>query len=152
MISYQEEKITSILDEIEPLLKDHYAEISVIKDVPFDPDYARYARLERTNGYTFMTCRKDAKLIGFIGYFTYTHIKHQGYLVAAEDVYYIQPQHRLGRTGIDLLVKMEKLLESKGVRRAFITTKVYQDHSKILDYLGYTHHQKNFTKLLDINK
>lgn len=149
MIEYQEEKILDILDELHPLLLEHYRAVSIIKEVPFDPDYARYGQLQATNGYAFMTCRKDARLVGCIGYFTYYHIKHRGYFVAREDMYYLRPLHRQGRTGIDLFVRMEELLKSKGVRRVITTTKVSQDHTKILEYLGYQHHQKDFTKLLD---
>jgi L-amino acid N-acyltransferase YncA len=149
MTDYAAERISDLIPEIEPLLQDHFREISVYQDTELDIDWDRYARLERTGGYSFLTCRRDGRLLGWAGFFVYTHIRYRNYLVANEDMYYLRPEHRRGRTGIDLLKNAERQLQQRGVRRILMSTKVHEDHSRILEYLGYEHHQKNFNKILD---
>ena len=149
-ITYQEEKLLGFLPEFDALLKEHMAEINVLyrDGEPFNPDYERYIKMQQADVYTLMTCRKDNKLIGYIGFFMYPNIRFKHCKMAQEDLYYLKPENRQGRTGYKLFTESEKILKQRGVKRVILSCKTFQDHSRLFEYLGYEFYEKHFTKSL----
>jgi len=80
VITYQEERLHDFLEELKPILNNHYDELSVTKSFNLNPDYDRYLKLEDLGSFFIMTCRLDGQLIGYIAYFlTYPEGKwHRG--------------------------------------------------------------------------
>ena len=149
-IIYQEEKLIKFLPEFDAILREHMAEINVLHrdGETFDPDYARYIKMQEAGAYCLMTCRKDGKLIGYIGFVVVPHIRFRGCSMAYEDVYYIKPENRQGRVGYKLFTESEKILKKRNVNRVVLSCKTFQDHSKLFDHLGYEFYEKHFTKSL----
>lgn len=149
-IIYQEEKLLTFLPEFDALLRQHMAEINVLyrDGEVFNPDYERYIKMQEFGAYCFMTCRKDGKLIGYIGFFVHHNIRFKNCLMAYEDLYYLKPENRQGRTGYKLFTESEKLLKKQNVKRVILSCKTFQDHSRLFDKLGYEFYEKHFTKSL----
>lgn len=112
------------------------------------PDYNRYFKLQEAEMYFLMTCRKDGELIGYIGFFVHPNIRFRDCLMAHEDLYYLKPENRQGRTGYKLFIESERLLKKRNVDRITLSCKTFQDHSRLFDYLGYEFYEKHFTKSL----
>jgi len=149
-ITYQEEKLIEFLPEFKTLLEPHMAEINVLyrDGEEFNPDYNRYFKMQEAGVYMMMTCRKDGELIGYIGFFVAPNLRFKNCLVAIEDLYYLKPENRHGRTGYKLFTESEKLLKKRNVNRVLLSCKTFQDHSRLFDYLGYEFYEKLFTKSL----
>lgn len=147
-ITYQEEKLIKFLPEFNALLTAHMAEVNVLyrDGVEFEPDYARYIKMQEAGAYCFMTCRKDGKLIGYIGFVVVPNIRFRSCLMAYEDLYYLKPENRQGRTGYKLFTESERLLKKRNVNRIVLSCKTFQDHSRLFDHLGYEFYEKHFTK------
>lgn len=149
-ITYQEEKLIRFLPEFKTLLEPHMAEINVLyrDGEVFDPDYERYIKMQEAGVYHLLTCRKDNKLIGYIGFVTVPNIRFRNCLMAYEDIYYIKPENRQGRNGYKLFAEAEQMLKKHGVKRVVLSCKTFQDHSRLFDKLGYEFYEKHFTKSL----
>ena len=147
-ITYQEEKLTDFLEEVKPILEQHYDEISVTKNFPLSPDYVAYIQMQELGFLTCVTCRKDGVLIGYIAFFVRPHLHYLTCKTAVEDLYFVQKEHRQGMVGIKLFKKAEEILKAKGVQRIILSCKTNLDHSKIFEHLGYRFFEKHFDKLI----
>jgi GNAT superfamily N-acetyltransferase len=134
--------------EISELAKQHHAEVNEFKDVALDIDWRKYAMAELSGGYKLFVVRHESKIIGWVGYFIYDHVRHIGYKIAKEDWYYIDPDYRKQGISKQLFSFAECALNDLGVKRVVMSCKVKHDHSALIESLGYTHYEKNFTKLL----
>jgi len=145
---YQEEKLIEFLPEFDELLQAHMAEINVLyrDGEELKPDYIRYFRMQELNLYFLMTCRKEGKLIGYAGFFIHPNIRFPDCLMAYEDLYYIKPENRQGRTGYKLFTEAERLLKQRDVNRINLSCKTFQDHGRLFEHLGYEFYEKHFTK------
>ena len=136
------------LDDLKKIIGEHYDELSVTKTFPLDPDWDAYAELANTKKLKFITCKKDADLVGYIIYFVVPHLHYKTCLTAFEDIYFLKKEYRKGRTGIRMFQFGDKVLKDQGVDRVIYNTKVHSDNSRLFEYLGYKCIDKVFTKLL----
>ncbi len=141
------EHIEDIVDELAPLAVEHHAEVNAFPDTPLDINWDRYVAAR--NIYQMVTCRIGDELVGWIGFFVYDHMRHKGYKIAKEDWYYIAPKCRGNGIGKALFKYAENVLRNAGVNRVMMSCKVDHDHAGLIESLGYTNYEKNFTKLLD---
>ena len=142
------ETLTQTKPEICKFVEDHYAEVNVFKDRPLDINWAQYLKVEAFGNYKLLVARVDGELVGWIGFFVYEHMRHIGYKIAKEDWYYVDPKVRGNGIGKALFEHSEVVLKQSGVHRVMVSCKVNHDHTKLIASLGYTHHEKNFTKLI----
>ena len=149
MLSFQLEKFSSIQDEAASLFKAHWDEIAVDKDkIPLAPDWSKYAGLEQGGMLHCLTVRSEGKLVG---YFIAFVLPHPHYSTAGEmamtDVYFIHPDYRKGSAGIKLICEAERTLRARGVTKAYLSTKVHSDNSKLFQALGWRLTDYSFTKI-----
>ncbi|MGH2517811.1 MAG: hypothetical protein ACRDHP_19365, partial [Ktedonobacterales bacterium] len=61
------EELTPVLaNEMTPLLRSHYDEIAFYKDIPLDPDWDGYLRIQATGSLRVFTARAGDALIGYL--------------------------------------------------------------------------------------
>lgn len=140
------EHIEDIIDELAPLAVEHHTEVNVFDDTPLNINWDQYKKIR--NMYLMATCRVGEDLIGWVGFFVYDHMRHIGYKMAKEDWYYIQPKYRGNGIGKALFKYAENVLRKGGVKRVMVSCKVDHDHTGMIESLGYTNHEINFTKIL----
>ena len=148
MITYQEEAYSDCIDELKAIYPEHYEELSVTKSFELEMDYEAYDKIDSVGALKVVTCREDGKLIGYIIYSVCPHLHYKSCITAFEDIYFVSTTHRKGRMGIKLFQYAEKVLKELGINRIIYATKVHLDNSKLFEYLGYTHTDKLYTKLL----
>jgi GNAT superfamily N-acetyltransferase len=144
--SLKVEHIEDIVDELLPLAIKHHAEVNAFSDTELDIDWRRYSVAKHS--YRLITCRVDGKLVGWIGFFVYDHMRHKGYRIAKEDWYYVDPEYRGNGIGKGLFKYAENVLRNADVKRVMISCKVDHDHTGLIESLGYTNYEKNFTKVI----
>jgi GNAT superfamily N-acetyltransferase len=142
------ERLADCYEELGSLAVAHHAEVNVFDDVPLDINWARYVQAEKAGNYFLVTARDEDKMIGWLGFFVYEHMRHIGYKMAKEDWYYVVPSHRKKGIGQQLFKFAEEALKGLGVRRVMVSCKVEHDYTRLLNGLGYENHEKNFTKVL----
>jgi hypothetical protein len=149
MLMFQVEKWAQFVEDGKDIFPRHYEELSLEKGiVPMGLDVAKYQEIEDKGMLHVLTARLDGKLIGYyIGIVvTHPHYKDAG-LMATTDMFYILPEHRNG-VGMKLLIHAANTLKARGVIKVFLGTKLKQDHTALLEALGWTATDKVFTKLL----
>lgn len=147
MITYQEEKLIDIYDEILPILKEHYLEIAHYKDIKFEPDIAEYYRFESSGNLKIYTVRKDDELIGYGIYIIKKHLHYKSSLTAGQDVIYIQKEHR--GFGKEFINWCDNQLKNLGVQVVYQHVKEIYDFGPMLEKLGYKLIDKIYGRRLD---
>ena len=79
-------------------------------------------------------------------FFVGPNLHYKDCLLATEDIYYLKPEYRKGRTGIKMFQFAEKYLKSIGINMIRYTTKTHLDNSRLFDYLEYKFIEKVFIK------
>ena len=138
MIEFGVEKYHQVSEDIKELIKLHYEEIAVNKDViPLDPDWDRYKQLDDNGLILTVTARDDGKLIGYAIFFVTSHLHYKSTYYANNDLLYLHPDYRKGLVGVRLITISEKYLKEKGVTKIMWHIKINKDFSRLLHHLGY---------------
>lgn len=148
-VTYQQEFLLSVEDEIKPLLEEHWNEIATNKHIiKLNPDWEIYHQLEQKGTLSIFTAREDGKLIGYFVTTTMANIHYKDHLFATNDIIFIKEEYRKGFTGIRLIKFAEKSLKQDGVSVLIINTKIHKPFDKLLLWLNYKHIENVYSKLL----
>lgn len=136
-------KIDATLDELMPLYRQHYAEMSArlesigVKQSPFKPRVEAYSKASNEGWLLTFVLRHDDRAVGYCNVYV-TQDMHNGDLIAQEDTIYVVPEHRNG-AGRMLAREVHAELKRRGVLRLNITTSTDLRVSKWLARQGYVH-------------
>jgi N-acetylglutamate synthase-like GNAT family acetyltransferase len=86
---------------------------------------------------TIITARDKGILIGYSLFFVNSHIHYKNNIMANNDVLYLHPDYRQGRTGLKLIRKCEQVLQEQQVDKIIWHVKYAKDFRQILYRLGY---------------
>lgn len=150
MISFQEESGISILKEIQPLLMEHYAELSVHRSQGFAlaPNYAAYKALDDNGVLVVTTMRQGGELVGYVSYILSPHLHYDGVVNADIDVFFLTKPLRKGFVGYQLLRESEKYARRRGATHIVQKSKISMDVSALFVRMGYTEIERVFIKEL----
>lgn len=138
-ISYKVEEYDDVRHEIDGYLRAHWDEIALNQaEIPLDKDEAAYAALNEKGSIHILTVRKDGELVGYIAGIVSPHLHYKSSLHCFTDVFWIRPDCRKGRIGIELFKKYRSTLKARGVKKVFIASKCHLDMSLIFERLGWT--------------
>lgn len=139
MVDYYVEPLSDkLIAEVQPLIELHYEELTLHKQViKLDPDWNRYKSLADQNMITIITARDKGVLIGYSLFFVSPHIHYKNNIMANNDVLFLHPDYRQGRTGLKLLRKCEQVLQEQQVDKIVWHVKYAKDFRQILYRLGY---------------
>jgi GNAT superfamily N-acetyltransferase len=134
--TYQREKFPDVIEEMKPLLLNHWREIATWQDIPLSPNYAAYQAAEDRDVLRMFTVRNDGELIGycvfFIGNIHYTTHKH-----ATQDILFILPDYRGKSAGYRLISYADGQLQAEGVDVIRQHVKLAHNFGPLLEKLGY---------------
>lgn len=148
-VKYQQEFLSSVRGEIEPLLNSHWEEIALNKEkIKLNPDWDAYQSFEDQGKLKIFTARDDGQLVGYFVVIVGTNIHYKDHLFASNDIIYLSPNHRKGFTGIKLIKFAEKCLKNDGVSVLTINTKVHQPFDKLMDFLKFRKIERVYSKYL----
>lgn len=139
MITYQLEDYHDCVHEIDAFLPDHWREIALNQaDIPLDKDEESYRQLADNGALHVLTVRKHGELVGYIAGIIRPHLHYKSSLHCFTDVFWIRPDCRKGRIGIELFKRYRETLKARGVKKCFIASKCHLDMSVIFERLGWT--------------
>ena len=159
MINFQVESVTAILEEVKPLLEEHWREIALYQDqFPLNPNYEKYKALDSMGMVHVVTARvgvmghgssSKGELIGYYISFVMPHLHYQDCIIAINDILFLKKEHRHSRAGYGLIRFAEQELKKIGVHRMIMHIKLDHDISPLLKRMGFTATEWNFEKLLN---
>ena len=143
------ENLAKVRREIEPLLQEHWEEISLNKDtIKLNPDWREYARLDELNALRVYTARKDDKLMGYFVVIVSRSLHYKDHLFANNDIIFLRKSARRGLTGLKLVKFAVESLQAEGVTKLHVNTKTHQPFDPIMERLGFTEIETVFSKVL----
>lgn len=138
MIKFGVERYHQVSEDIKELIKLHYEEIAVNKDViPLDPDWDKYKSLCDNGLLMIITARDEGKLIGYSIFFITNHLHYKSTVYANNDLLYLHPDYRRGSLGIKFIKTSEIYLKQKGVAKIMWHIKFNKDFRVLLHRMGY---------------
>lgn len=147
MITFAVENWDEIKKEAAPLWIPHYEEVGQNKEkMQLNPD------IEKLDGYNakgmlhIVVARKSGELVGYHASFIDTLIHYKHILAGISDLYWLREDCRQGTIGIKLFKEVERTLKARGVQIIYDSTKLYLDHGKIFEYLGYKPIERKYSK------
>ncbi len=153
MTTYCVEKLADCRAELEGLLPLHWQEIARDRDNPkfqLKPDWKTYHQLEEMGQLWIMVCRIDGKMVGYLIGFVRRQLHYADSLAFNADIFYLLPEHRKGRIGLELFRQAEKALRRRGVDKMYLGSKSAEhlDRSKLFLHLGFERIEYVFAKVL----
>lgn len=147
-LTFQQEILSAIWDELIPLLKEHWKEIAHYSDIPLDIDRATYERLEQAGAIRLYTLRDDRELVGYACFFINNHPHYKSSKQAQQDVIYISPKSR-GGSGYWFIKECDSELRREGVQVVSHHVKAAHNFGPMLERIGYTLQDLIYTRRLD---
>jgi GNAT superfamily N-acetyltransferase len=146
---YQQEFLVQVKDDIRPLLEEHWHEIALNKDkIKLNPDWEMYEHLEDQGHLKIFTAREEDKLAGYFVVVTSYSLHYKDHVFATNDVLFLHPDYRKGRTGIKLIQFAEKCLKQDGVSVLFVNTKVHKPFDILMEFLGFNLIERSYSKYI----
>lgn len=141
------ETAESAWDDIVPLIKSHFLEISYHSDIPMSPDKAMYLAADKGGFYKLFTARVGGKLVGYAGYFLQRH-PHVNAIQANSDLIYIKPDYRKHGIGRALISFADAKLKQVGCSIVYLSLSEKMDFSKMIEPMGYTPVDRSYARRL----
>ena len=143
------ENLSKVRREIEPLLKQHYDEIALNKDIiKMNPDWEGYARLDAVNALRIYTARRNDKLLGYFVVIVSKSLHYRDHLFANNDVIFLAKPARKGLTGVKLIKYAIDSLAAEGITKLHINTKAHQPFDAILERLNFEEIERVYSLVL----
>lgn len=149
MITYQEEKLKDCLDEMKPLLENHWEEIALNKDkIKLSPNYDQYLVLEDSGMLHIVTVRDEGVLIGYYVSFITPHLHYSDSVYAMNDVLFLLPDYRSADIGFNMFTYVEKCLRDKGVDVMMLHMKAKNPFHSLCEAMGMELIEYNYAKFI----
>lgn len=140
MIQFAEERLTpELLEEVLPILHEHYAEIAWKQDkIRFDPDFSAYLQLQGINRVRAYSARdEEGVLCGYAVFLLSPSLHYRSTKYAHNDIIYIRKGLRGQAAGVGLIAFAEHKLQEEGTQVVGFHIKETQDWGPLAARLGY---------------
>lgn len=147
-MQFKSEKISDILEESKPLLQKHWDEIAHFKDIPLNPDYDQYLKLEQMGITRSYSARmEDGKLIGYAVFFIRPNLHYKDSIQALQDIIFIDKNYR--GAGLGLIKFCDRMLKEEGIQVVFQHIKASHNFGPALERMNYELVDLIYAKRLD---
>ncbi len=134
--TFSQETFQGVINEVKPLLSDHWEEVAYYKDIKLAPDYDLYEEIERKGMLRVFVMRVEGELVGYAAYFIKEHIHYKNTVMAAQDVVFIAKEHR-GGSGYKFIKWCDEQLKADGVHIVTQHVKAAHNFGKMLERMDY---------------
>jgi len=149
MVTYQQEFLGDCRKDCEELIRLHWEEIALNKEViKLNPDWESYEALEEAGTLKIFTARDGSNLVGYFVVLVGRSLHYKDHIFAENDIIYLHKDYRKGYTGIKLIKFAEKCLKEDGVSILKVNTKVHQPFDTLMSFLKFNLIERVYTKYL----
>lgn len=117
-----------------------------------NPDWVMYDSAASCGTFYVVTARviDTDQIVGYFWAFLTYHPHHSDMLCAFTDTYFLHPEYRKGRNGMNLIKAAKSLLKDRGARVLYIGVRIdaENDKSKVFEYLGFEPIEMSYRVLL----
>lgn len=139
MLTASPEAFPAFLEEVKPLLPEHYRELALDQDkVPLSPQYHVYLERDARGEVLTIAMRESGELVGYFIGFCLPGLHYSTCLTLHLDIFWLKPEHRGKNGGMILFKAVEAEAMRRGVQRMFVGSKTHLDASYLFEKLGYT--------------
>jgi len=139
----------ALRDEAFPLLERHWKEVALDQEtVPLDPLWDTYTSLDKAGLLVIVTARLDDRLIGYTSHFIAPNLHYRSLRVADNDIFWLAPEHRVSRIGLDLLRAAERECRKAGCNKILMKEKLHVPLGRLFEFLGYREIERLHAKTL----
>jgi hypothetical protein len=138
VITFQIEEYADVIDELLPIIKAHYYEVTTFKDVKkLNLNHDVYKMMCEIGMLRITTARdEEGKLVGYCSWFVNKHMHYSDCLVATNDAVYLDPKNRGGMVAYKMFRYTMKDLKDRGVKIVAFHMKVQYPFRRLLKSLG----------------
>jgi GNAT superfamily N-acetyltransferase len=116
-ISFSRETLSeSLLEEMKPILEEHYREIAHYQDIPLQPNWKAYWDAHAQNRLRIYIARFHGVMIGYDVVVTQPNAHYETSRQASQDVLYVLKEHRMEGIGRKLVRFTNEQLAAEGVQ------------------------------------
>lgn len=147
MIHFGAETIEDSWNDALPLMKEHWDEIEEFKDIPLDPNFEMYKKMDEMQILRVFTARDEAyKLLGYCVYAVQMNPLSQKIRQANQNALFIKKGSR--GFGKKFISYCDDLLKREGINLVFHHVSPKHDYSPILRRLGYSESYNVYSRRL----
>ncbi len=144
----REPAITPLFNEMMPLLTLHWKEIAHFQDIPLEPDFETYAKLDEMGMLRTFTARDpEGKLVGYAVFFVKANLHYKSSIQAVQDVIFIDPTVR--GFGANFILWCDEQLREEKIDAVYHHIKAAHNFGPMLERLGYSLVDLIYTKRLN---
>jgi GNAT superfamily N-acetyltransferase len=148
-VAIAKESWFAVVDELKPILHEHWEELALYSDIPLDPEYELYETLETTGMLSFYSVRRSGELVGYAIFFVRRSPHYRTVLWAISDIILIRKPFRNFGVGNKLFDFFEDDLRQQGAKVVHVMTKAsHPELAALARKRGYMHSETNFSKRL----
>lgn len=148
-VIYAVEPLAECLEEMKPILRQHYEEVAMYKDkIELNPDYTKYLAMSDLGILHVVTARLKGELIGYFISVLSPHIHYSDHTYAVNDILFIKEEYRYSGVGVTMFKYAEKQLKELGVSVITIHMKTALPFDALCQGLGYDYAERQYTKYI----
>ncbi len=132
-VTFASERVADVWAEIYPLFEKHWQEIGEYKDIPLNPDFDLYKKIDEA--IRVYTAREFGALIGYCVFFINPNLHYKNTKQALQDVLFIQKDKR--GFGKDFMEWCDGQLIADGVDVIHRYMSNEKDFGSLLERIGY---------------
>lgn len=150
MLTAAPESWATLIEEMKPMLPDHYAELALNQDrVPMSPQYHVYDERDAQGMVMAIALRDSGELVGYFIGFVAPGLHYSTCLTLQLDIFWIHPDHRGQKGGVMLFKAMEAEAKRRGVQRLFVGSKTQVPADFLFEKLGYVKVESVYSAMLE---
>lgn len=149
-IEFRTEPLTGKLaGEIETLAAAHGAEFTYHREVkgPVAPDWGYYFQMWSQGYVSYFTARDSGRLVGYVINHCGRNRHYMRITQLGDDTFYLAPEYRGSRLGINFILAAEKEREASKVDILRWVNKAKADYGILWERMGYVHEENHYTKV-----
>lgn len=145
-VTIAKESWFDVVDELKPILHEHWEELALYPDIPLDPEFELYEALETKGMLSFYSVRRSGELVGYAIYFVRHSPHYRSTLWAVSDIVLIRKAYRNFGVGTKLFDFIENDLRQQGVKVMHTMTKAsHPELAALMRKLVHMHSETNFS-------
>jgi GNAT superfamily N-acetyltransferase len=150
MIIAQEESWTQAITDMEPLLVEHYEELSLHTGLfPLSVSFHIYYEMEARGELLVVTLRDLGTLVGYFVGFVRPGLHYNTCLTLTMDVFFISPEARNKAAGAFKLFRhVERVARARGIDYMVFGSKKHKDSGRIFQAMKMAHIEDWYGKFL----
>ena len=151
-ITYQTESYHDVINEIKPLLEDHYEEVAMYKEhIEFNPNYELYLHMDQTGDIHIFTARDQdvgGAIVGYCVTFMQHHPHYMDHIYAVNDIIYVADEYRHTEVAPEMIMRLEKEMQDEGASVMTFHMKTYKPFRTLMESLNFEEAEILYSKYI----